>query len=77
MPRTGRPKHSIPRIRWDVYIRADLAAKVELLITDPMRERAKYGERSKLIEGLLEQWLAERQAQATLPDLPLNPESPG
>lgn len=68
--RTGRPKHKIPRVRWDVYIRADLAAQVELIITDPMREKAKYGARSNLIEAVLEKWLKDQRAAAQALGIP-------
>lgn len=66
MARTGRPVHKIPRIRWDTYIRLDIASQVELLLADPMREKVKYGARSALIEMLLEEWLAKRRTDAAI-----------
>lgn len=57
MSRTGRPPKAIPTVEWKVYIRSDLAAQVELLLTDPMREKVRYGKRGQLIEQLLEAWL--------------------
>lgn len=62
MARTGRPRNKVPRIKWDVYIRQDLAAQIELLLADPMRERVKYGARGELIESLLEEWLQKQRA---------------
>lgn len=62
----GRPKAAIPSVEWKVYIRADLAAQVELLLTDPMRERVKYGARGRLLESLLQAWLdAQRKEIAS------------
>ena len=68
----GRKPNAIPRIPWKVMVRADLAAEVELLITDPMRDKPAYGARTKLIEGLLEKHLQEirRQHAATPPPVP-------
>jgi len=63
MARTGRPKRAIPSVEWKVYIRADLAAQTELLLSDPMRERVKYGARGKLIESLLEKWISNQRSQ--------------
>ena len=64
MPR-GRPQLKMPRVEWRCQVRADIAAQVELLLADPMRQHVKYGARSVLIEALLEKWLAE-QRQASL-----------
>ena len=60
----GRPKNAMPTVEWRSYVRADLAAKVELLLKDPLRDRVKYGERGKLIESLLERWVQETMERA-------------
>lgn len=70
MARTGRPRNRVPTVPWRVYIPADLAAKVELLINDPLRDKAKYGERGQLIEGLLREWLEKQQKQEVQAELP-------
>lgn len=71
----GRKPNAIPRIPWKVMVRADLAAEVELIITDPMREKPKYGARTALLEMLLERYLKEvrlkaQQAAPTPPPAP-------
>jgi hypothetical protein len=43
-----------------LYIRADLNAKIDLLLSDPMRNRVKYGAKSRLVEELLEKWVQEQ-----------------
>lgn len=61
----GRKPLAIPRIRWTVYIRQDLAAETELLLLDPMREKVKYGSRTEYLEALIEKDLAERRLAHT------------
>jgi len=61
MSRAGRKPHAIPRVRKDFYIRADIAAKLDLILLDPMRQKVKYGKWSELIEMLCGQWIAEQQ----------------
>lgn len=56
--RTGRPKHAVPPVEWKNSLPSDLAAQVELLLKDPMRDKPRYGARSVLIEKLLRAWLA-------------------
>ena len=58
----GRPANAVPTVKWDVYLRSDLAAQIELLLLDPMREKVKYGARGKLIEQLLSEWLEKQKA---------------
>ena len=78
MSRRGRPPLAEPRVAWKLYIRSTLAAEVELLLLDPMREKIKYGERNRLVEELLEAWIAERrknvpaqQGTSNVPEIPL------
>lgn len=59
MPR-GRRKDTIPSIEWKLHIEGLLAAKVELLLTDPMRKKPRWGARSNLVEKLLRQWVEEQ-----------------
>lgn len=65
MAKAGRKPDLIPTVRWDLYIASDLAATVELLLTDPARQRVKYGARSELIESLLRKWRDDRVANLT------------
>lgn len=48
----GKPL-DLPRERWELYIKSDLAAMTDLLLTEPTRTRVPYGARSWLIEELL------------------------
>jgi hypothetical protein len=43
-------------------IREDLAATVDLLLLDPMREKVGYGKWSDLIEALLRRWINEQRS---------------
>jgi hypothetical protein len=61
MSRTGRPKNSVPSVRWTVYVPLTIAAEVELILLDPTREKIKYAARNDLIEELLRDWLNKRR----------------
>lgn len=68
MSKPGRKPLADPRIPWRVYIRSKLAAEVELLLLDPMRQKVKYGSRGELIESLLEDWVdAQRKSAQNSP----------
>lgn len=64
MPRPRRPD---PPVRIHIALSQSLLARLELHLHDPIRGKPRYGDRSKLIESLLEEWLkiqdAELQAQ--------------
>ncbi len=57
-----RPKKAMPTTRWSISIPIDVAARVELLLTDIFKGSVGYGERSELIAELLRRWL-ERQGR--------------
>ena len=60
----GRKPYSEPRVQWKLYLPASIAAEVELLLLDPMREKVKYGARNELVETLLKEWLtAQRKGE--------------
>lgn len=42
---------------WEVRLNLRTAAKIELLLLDPMTQHAKQGARTQLIEQLLNDWL--------------------
>lgn len=63
MSRVGRPPNTVPTVEITAKVRADVVAQVDLLLTDPMRDKLKYGVRSRLIERLLSEWL-EKAKQA-------------
>lgn len=59
----GRPKSPIPKKKKDVYLSIPLIAEVEMLLTDPSRQRwtVKHGAWSGLVEALLNQWVEEQR----------------
>lgn len=56
----GRKPLAMPRKPKLVYIRIDLLAKLDLLLTDPMRDKAKYGAFTEYFEQLIEADLQKR-----------------
>lgn len=63
MSRAGRPSNTVPTVEVLLRMRADLAAQVDLLITDPVRNKPRYGVRSRLGERLFADWI-ERAKKA-------------
>lgn len=63
--------------KWKIPVQAELAGKIELVLTDPLTREPKYGARTVLIEALLNHWLdiqtgkteAERTRLPTLEEL--------
>lgn len=48
---------------WKVPIGATLAGKIEFMLTDPLLKKPIYGTRTKLIEALLEWWVAREEGR--------------
>ena len=46
-----------PWVRTHVVLQRDIHARLELLFWDPVRQAARYGKRSQLINQLLRRWL--------------------
>lgn len=72
----GRPRVPYLRVDFKVSLPAALAAEIDLSFNDPLTNRPKYGARAKLIQVLLENWLAvqhgrveEQQPVPTLEEL--------
>jgi hypothetical protein len=57
----GRPRVPYLRVDFKVSLPAALAAEIDLTFVDPLTNRPKYGARAKLIQALLENWLAEQR----------------
>jgi hypothetical protein len=57
----GRPRVPYLRVDFKVSLPAALAAEVDLMFVDPLTNRPKYGARAKLIQALLENWLADQR----------------
>jgi len=71
----GRKLHADPPVPVFTSLPQSLAAKVELLLFDPVTNKPKYGGRSKLIEQLLREWV-ERQQLSAAESSPVPLESP-
>lgn len=65
--KAGRKPRAVPAKKVTFYISVPTVAEVELLLTDPTRQRytVKYGAWSQLVEALLNEWL-EKQRNASL-----------
>jgi hypothetical protein len=68
-----KAKRDRPR-RWDIYIPGSIAAKVDLLLMNPLTGKIKRGSRTNLITELVQRWLREQCAKEldTLPPVPYN-----
>mgnify|MGYP001590466165 CR=1 FL=1 len=54
----SRPRVPYLRVDYKLSIPAELAARIDLVLEDPLTRRPKYGARSKLGEALFRNWLA-------------------
>jgi metal-responsive CopG/Arc/MetJ family transcriptional regulator len=60
----GRPRVPYLRVDFKVSLPAALAAEIDLMFSDPITNRPKYGARAKLIQALLEDWLAGQRGES-------------
>lgn len=60
----GRPRVPYLRVDFKVSLPAALAAEIDLRFVDPLTNRPKYGARAKLIQALLENWLAQQRGES-------------
>jgi len=58
MPRGRTPRGDSP-VRWVIWLPGELAAKVELLLYDPLLQRPRYGMKSEACRQALELWLEQ------------------
>jgi len=58
-----RPPASEPYKNWKVCLSAALAGAVEFELMDPLTKKPQYGERARLLEQLLSEWLEKRRAE--------------
>jgi hypothetical protein len=56
-------------IKWKVTLPATLAGRVENMLLSPIHNKPIYAARARLIEGLLEYWVA-LESGSELPPLP-------
>lgn len=61
MAKRGRPTLVIPTVEWKCRVPVDVAASVDLILYDPVRNVTAYGERSALVGRLLKEWLASQR----------------
>ena len=59
----SRPRSPFLRADYKISLPAAVCAEVDLLLLDPITRKPKYGARSKLIEGLLREWLAKQKGK--------------
>ena len=59
MPRNRNP---VRPQEWKICIPADLSARVDLLLWDPVLNKPKYGSRAAIITQLLTRWCDEEEA---------------
>ena len=59
--RRGRPPLAMETVQRYAYVPVDLAAQIDLLLTDPMKDKPKYGAWSELVNSLLRDWLEEKK----------------
>lgn len=64
-----RPRLPTGKTEWKVTLPADLAAEVELLCWDAVREKPIYGGRSRLLVTLLQDWVSSRRDPNYIPSL--------
>lgn len=73
MTKLGRKPNAVPTIDWKCYVPVNIAAQVDLLLTDPLTGKPKLGARSELVTKLLMAWLASRKSGHSQPIDPANP----
>jgi hypothetical protein len=56
----GRKAHSDPPVQRFISLPTTLAAKVDLLLMDPVMNKPKYGSWSDLIQVLLRRWVEDQ-----------------
>jgi hypothetical protein len=66
------PRHCNPDLTkdWKVVLPATLAGAVEFELLDAATGKPRYGQRSRLIEALLAEWLAKRGRKLPVDNLP-------
>ncbi len=74
MAKRGRKAQDEQKVPYNALIPEGLAAKIDLLLLNPMTGKIKYGARSQLIEKILRRWLEEQisagsEAEPFTPDL--------
>lgn len=61
----GKPRKPYIRADWKISLPAPLAGRLDMALIDPLTQKPRYGARARLIEKLLEHWLAVQHGQPT------------
>ena len=69
MAKRGRKPSLVPNVEWKCHIPADVAARVDTFILDPVRMTVAYGKRSQLVTQLLRDFLASHSQRPAGDDL--------
>ncbi len=68
MAKPGRKFLTDRPIRWEIAIPTSLATQVELLLSDPLLGKPKYGTRSALMTKLIRDWLVKQKKEVKTND---------
>ena len=52
------PRKGYDTVVWEIVLPATLAAEAELILLDPITAKPKHGERSKIVESLMREWVS-------------------
>lgn len=64
-----RQDHDLLR-NWKITLPATLAGRVEAMLLSPVHQKPIYGTRARLVEALLEYWVAVESGSASPPHVP-------
>jgi hypothetical protein len=65
----GKPRKPYLRADWKLSLPAELAARIDLMLEDPLTRKPKYAARARLAEALFRRWIAESTGEDT-PSVP-------
>lgn len=64
-------RHEADLIRnWKITLPATLAGRVEYMLLSPVHQKPIYGARARLVEKLLEYWVALESGATHVPPIP-------
>lgn len=65
----GKPRKPYLRADWKLSLPAELAARIDLMLEDPLTRKPKYAARARLAEALFRRWIAESTGE-DVPSVP-------
>jgi hypothetical protein len=63
----GKPRKPYLRADWKLSLPAELAARIDLMLEDPLTRKPKYAARARLAEALFRRWIAESTGEPSGP----------